>query len=704
MFRTRPKLLLIENQQQEAEQITGHLNQWFDISQTSANDDWFDQVLTGKPDLIILDTQKSAIKSTEVVSQITSNISTQDTHIILYANKLPYDKPCNPHLHYLDKPISKDLLIAQAQIALDHFKTEQDSLEELEDFLNNAAVCVHCCDHAGRIIWANKTELDLLGYKAEEYIGQTVTKFHADKIGIYNMLYRLANDETLTNCEAQLKCKNGDIKQVLINSNVYRVNGEFMYTRCFTKDITEQKKVEEQLRLSEGNTIILQKNKQKFFYKVSHELRTPMNAVLGYSNRLEKMFKQDQAPDHYLDTLSHIKKGGRHLLDLINDILDISKAEEIGLELHTESLKLNRVAKEAFQQLATLAEEKGLEYQYEDLTTNVFIEGDPKRIRQIITNLIANAIKYTLKGSVKISVDYIPDSDMGEAAIIEVLDTGIGIKGQDVDKIFQSYGKVSSNETKHIEGTGLGLAITEELVRLHNGYIDVKSVHGKGSSFKVFLPTTLYSKALLNEVEKDAIAELFNIGIGQVGNVLSQITKNSVYLDIPEIRFVPQKDISKEFNLDIDQGNLDVVVESFQGDISGKALLLFPQAVTARLVQIMTRTDSDYDPNDPLHKDALLELGQIVINACFSSISNVLNCQSSPELPYHLNGEYAKIFKLVYGKHPGSGLLMLKMSFSIMDSEDLAGDLTFVMNFRSMLHFKTKIQEMLSTNMNKQGN
>ena len=115
-------------------------------------------------------------------------------------------------------------------------------VEELTDFIENVSVPLHCINGSGIVIWANQAEFDLLGFTKQEYLNKHISNFHVDKEIIENILTRLTKKETLRNYPARLRCKNGDIKEVLINSSVYWKNGEFMYTRCFTKDITECKK------------------------------------------------------------------------------------------------------------------------------------------------------------------------------------------------------------------------------------------------------------------------------------------------------------------------------------------------------------------------------------------------------------------------------------------------------------------------------
>ena len=155
---------------------------------------------------------------------------------------------------------------SQLRIAKEREAELQQQVEELQDFIENAALPLHWVNGSGIVIWANKVELEFLGYTKEEYIGNHISNFHADKEVIEEILHRLINKETLKNFPARLRCKNGDIKPVLINSNVLWRNDKFIHTRCFTRDITDLKKLDEKKielinTLHEKNVELIKENK-----------------------------------------------------------------------------------------------------------------------------------------------------------------------------------------------------------------------------------------------------------------------------------------------------------------------------------------------------------------------------------------------------------------------------------------------------------
>jgi signal transduction histidine kinase len=222
--------------------------------------------------------------------------------------------------------------------------------------------------------------------------------------------------------------------------------------------------------------------KSDFLATMSHEIRTPLNAVIGYS----EMLQEDAADLGYpqlVPDLQKIRSAGKHLLSLINDVLDFSKIEAGMLGLHLTKFNLHQTIDELIALYAGPAQEKGLllSHSIDDLVPRYLI-GDPDRLRQILTNLIGNAIKFTLRGSVKVLVT-VETADVQPILRFEVFDTGIGIPVEAESRIFHAFSQADASTTRKYGGTGLGLAIVKRLVEMMSGQVGVQSEPGKGSCF-----------------------------------------------------------------------------------------------------------------------------------------------------------------------------------------------------------------------------
>jgi signal transduction histidine kinase/CheY-like chemotaxis protein len=219
--------------------------------------------------------------------------------------------------------------------------------------------------------------------------------------------------------------------------------------------------------------------KSAFLATMSHEIRTPLNGVLGMAQAMAA----DRLSDIQRDRLSVIRESGESLLAILNDILDLSKIEAGKLELEEIEFDLGDLARGAHSAFTALANKKGLSFCLDIDEARGRYMGDPTRLRQILYNLISNALKFTERGEIRVRAQY-----SGERMTVSVADTGIGISDEGIGKLFSTFGQVDASTTRRFGGTGLGLSICQQLARLMGGQIGVSSIVGEGSTFAVVVP------------------------------------------------------------------------------------------------------------------------------------------------------------------------------------------------------------------------
>ncbi len=249
-------------------------------------------------------------------------------------------------------------------------------------------------------------------------------------------------------------------------------------------DITAQKQAE--IDAKEAT-----RAKSLFLANMSHELRTPMNSIIGFTKRLLKNCGgscRGTMSERNLDALETVDRNAKHLLGLINDVLDLSKIEAGKMEIRSDEFDLRDVVGESIHQMSQLAEAKGLELRYEAPSQPLRIWADQTKCHQILTNLLSNGIKYTENGLVTVELSRVEDEQLGTAARLSVRDTGIGIRREDILRLFRPFTQLDSETTRKVGGTGLGLMITSNFVEMHGGRIDVSSEQGEGTEFTVHLP------------------------------------------------------------------------------------------------------------------------------------------------------------------------------------------------------------------------
>jgi len=327
--------------------------------------------------------------------------------------------------------------------------------------------------------WFNKSWLNFVGSRLEQEQGNGWVKnvHRDDQVSCVNAYDRAFDARLPFTRSYRLRRHDGEYRWVLDQAlPQFAPAGDFTgYMGCCV-DVTEQKRIEEALREND-------RRKDQFLAHMSHEIRSPMTSILAYADILLSHLRD--ADD--IECVKIIKQGGNHLLELIGDILDLSKIGSGKLKINKEIISLSTLINEVHSLMEVRAKEKKLPLIlcYEGAIPEN-IETDRTRLRQILFNLISNAIKFTAEGSVKIIVRFLSNDSALE---VEVADTGIGISEEQQGRLFQPFMQASSVAIRGQEGTGLGLAITKQLVSMLGGEISFESVPAKGSTFRIRMPT-----------------------------------------------------------------------------------------------------------------------------------------------------------------------------------------------------------------------
>ena len=288
--------------------------------------------------------------------------------------------------------------------------------------------------------------------------------------------------------------------------------------------------------------------KSDFLSNMSHEIRTPLNAVVGFSNALKEL---DGMPDEAHDDVENIILASQTLLEIVNGILDISKIEANKLELINGPYKFV----DLFDELVALTKarmgDKPLEFRYEyDRNIPEYLFGDKQRVKQVTINLLTNAVKYTQQGYVEFRVNCVT-KDNNVRIIIEVEDSGIGVKEENYDKLFSKFDRIDEEKNAGIEGTGLGLAITKKLVELMNGKINVKSVYGQGSTFTISIDQDYVKPDVILKLREEEAKKSEIKTINLKGKRVLLVDDNNMNLKVAERLLRP-------FQLDLDMINSGV--------------------------------------------------------------------------------------------------------------------------------------------------
>ena len=364
----------------------------------------------------------------------------------------------------------------------------------LQAFLDEASDPVHITDHAGRFVYVNQAWLDLLGYSRDETERLTLFDVTADEEHTrWQWLFETKSEGGIKQrSEYVFVDKTGRPLFIETTVLVRYERGEFSGTQAILIDVTARRKIEvalreEQRKLSIANQELerLADLKDDFLASMSHELRTPLTAVIGLAEILRDGAYGELAKEQS-EAVGSIEQSGRHLLALINDILDLSKLEARQVVLEMEECSATDLGQASLQFVKSMAAKKSILVDFVVQPDSISLRADPRRLKQMLINLLSNAVKFTPDGG-KVGLLIRADREL-HRIMFTVWDTGIGIRGEDMGKLFQPFVQIDSSLGRQYAGTGLGLVLVQKAARMHGGQVIVESTFGEGSRFTIELP------------------------------------------------------------------------------------------------------------------------------------------------------------------------------------------------------------------------
>jgi len=359
----------------------------------------------------------------------------------------------------------------------------RESEQRYRHIVDLAHDIIYSTDAEGRFTFCNPTAVRLLKYSSEDLIGRRYLDLvRPDYRQAAERFYgrQFVRQTPSTYFELPVLAQDGS--ELWIGQNVQLIieNGRLDGFHAVARDVTERKRAEAELQKAKGVAEAANRAKSEFLANMSHEIRTPMNAIIGMADLLsETPLTKEQ--EEYVRVF---RRASDNLLALVNDILDLSKVEAGGLTLEHVEFDLVELIEKTSEMVAKVAHDKGLELACQvmaDVPRDLV--GDPHRLRQILLNLMGNALKFTMAGEVVMRVQNDPDARQPGALLFSVSDTGIGVPGDKLGIIFESFTQADSSTTRQYGGTGLGLAISKRLVELMGGRIWATSTVGQGSTF-----------------------------------------------------------------------------------------------------------------------------------------------------------------------------------------------------------------------------
>jgi PAS domain S-box-containing protein len=366
-----------------------------------------------------------------------------------------------------------------------------DSEERLRSILNHLPIGVMFLDARGRLLECNPRLCEMLGETVEQLRGLAlVDLMHPDERSEQAAGNALALQQDQGQRPLRLQRSDGSSIWVQISATALRDgHGEQDRRVGVVQDVTESMRLQASERALQ-NAEASSRAKSEFVSRMSHELRTPLNAMIGFAQLLD-LDREPGLTTHQKEWTQQIQRAGWHLLEMINETLDLARIESGSVRLSSEAVSLAKLLQGARALVSASAEKRHIEIEEDLSPDSPTILGDPTRLKQVLTNLLSNAVKYNVeRGRVGVNARVGPDGGV----VIAVTDTGLGMTPEQLAGLFQPYNRLG-RETSDIEGTGIGLVISRRLVELMGGTLEARSEAGKGSTFTLRLPSAVATEA-----------------------------------------------------------------------------------------------------------------------------------------------------------------------------------------------------------------
>lgn len=363
-----------------------------------------------------------------------------------------------------------------------------DALLLLTSIFDASEVGIIVSDHKRSVVKVNDSFTRIFGWEREELLGKDVTELVADE----DREWARKNHETFikegvrSTGEMKVIRRNGSVANTLMTSATLELSSNRRFQVTTVMDITMRKQMEISLRMAKEQADSANHAKSAFLANMSHELRTPLNAIIGFSEMMLNETFGDLGHEKYKEYMEDVHLSARHLLEIINEVLDMSKIEAGRVELDEKEIDVKALIQSVTRIMMSRAFSSGLELLEEIDSDLPALKADPRLIRQILINLVTNAVKYSNKGgviTVKAKIN-----DRGHMDLV-VADTGIGIPENRIDEALEPFSQVNDNvHAREVQGTGLGLPLAKAMTELHGGALKLQSKQGEGTTVTITLP------------------------------------------------------------------------------------------------------------------------------------------------------------------------------------------------------------------------